>query len=296
MSEYVAPFILADSLGEFDKENLDVEMVSLSMEDALPQLATGAVDAINGAPSVAFYNAVNNGVDVKWVLGNFFPPNAGDTSVPQTGLWARADVFSDPSHPDPKELEGKKVASAVGLTSVIAYPISQAFSSAGADPTKMEYVQIPSADMATALQNGAVDAAWMLDPFWTQFADNDDYVLVATQTPGEPIGGIFFGDRLLNQDPEVGQAFARALVRTINTYLTGNYHDDPEVMAQIADITGITVDQMTKTPALLFDWEIRDGTTTRAQEAFVGYAQLTDVIPEDQLVDRSFYLGAVGTQ
>ena len=69
----------------------------------------------------------------------------------------------------------------VGLASVISYPLSEAFSSAGADPTKMEYVQIPSADMATALENGAVDAAWMLDPFWTQFADNDDYVLVAAR-------------------------------------------------------------------------------------------------------------------
>ena len=296
ISEYVAPFILADSLGEFDKENLDVEIVNLSFEDALPQLATGTVDAINGAPSLAFYNAHASGVDVDWVLGNFFPPNAGDTSVPQTGLWARASVFSDPSNPDPKELEGHKVASAVGLASVISYPLSQAFSSAGADPTKMEYVQIPSADMATALENGAVDAAWMLDPFWTQFADNDDYVLVATQTPGEPIGGIFFGDRLLNQEREVGEAFARALIRTINTYLDGNYHDDPVVMAQIADITGITVEQMTRTPSLLFDWEIRDGTTTRAQEAFIGYALLTSVIPEEELVDRDFYLTAVGAE
>ena len=36
--------------------------------------------------------------------------------------------------------------------------------------------------------------------------------------------------------------------------------------------------------------------TTRAQEAFIGYALLTSVIPEDELVDRDFYLTAVGAE
>ena len=38
-------------------------------------------------------------------MGNYFPPDAGDYSVPQTGLWCRKDSFTDPSNPDPAETQ-----------------------------------------------------------------------------------------------------------------------------------------------------------------------------------------------
>ena len=295
-SEYVAPIILAQQLGEFDKENLDVEIVAISMEDALPQMRNGQVDAANGAPNASLFNATASGSSAKWVLGNFFPRDAGDTSVAQTGLWARRDAFTDPNDPDPSDLEGKRVASAVGLSSVIAYPIAEAFSSAGADLSKVQFVQVPSADMVAALQNKAVDAAWLLDPFWTQIKDSKDFVLVATQPPGEPLGGIFFGERLLETEPEVGVAFLRALIRTVNTYLAGDYHEDDEVMQTISEITSIPVERIRATPSLAFDWEIRSGTTDRAQEYFREFGVITvpNDVPEDDVVDRSLYGRAVG--
>ena len=297
-SEYVAPLILAQELGEFDRENLDVEIVPVGMEDALPQLANGQIDAVNGAPNAGWFNAHEQGIDTQWVLGNFFPRDAGDLAQAQTGLWARASVFSDPANPDLAELEGRNVASAVGLASAISYPMAEAFEANGADPTAMEYVQVASADMILALENGAVDAAWVLDPYWTQLEGSDEFILVATQTPGEPLGGIFFGERLLTTDRDVGVAFLRALIRTVNTYLSGDYHDDEEVMATISEITGIPVDQIASTPALQFDWEIRNGTTDRVQQAFAGYGVLdiAEPLPEDAVVDRSLYLDAVGAR
>lgn len=295
-SEYVAPIILADQLGEFAKENLEVEIVSIGLEDALPQMRNGTIDAANGAPNASVFNADAGGLEVRWVLGNFFPPSAGDTSVPQTGLWARRDIFSDPDEPDLRELEGRRVASAVGLASVIAYPIAQAFDEAGADFGAIEFTQVPSTDMVAALENDAVDAAWLLDPFWTQLQDSPDFMLVATQPPGEPLGGIFFGERLLGEDREAGKALIRALIRTVNTYLDGDYHTDDTVMNAIAEITAIPVERIRATPALQFDWEIRGGTIDRAQQYFrqFGVLNYDHEIPEDDLVDRSLYLEVVG--
>src|SRR5690606_29934091 len=109
--EQQKPIILADQLGEFAKENLEVEIVSIGLEDALPQMRNGTIDAANGASNASVFNADAGGLEVRWVLGNFFPPSAGDTSVPQTGLWARRDIFSDPDEPDLRELEGRRVAS-----------------------------------------------------------------------------------------------------------------------------------------------------------------------------------------
>ena len=103
------------------------------------------------------------------------------------------------------------------------------------DIRPVEVQQIPSADTVTALQNGAIDCGILLDPLWLQVADDPAYVLIATQTPGEPLGQISFGKNLLVDNPEVGEAFVRAFMRTINTYYAGDYHSDPEVMDEIAE-------------------------------------------------------------
>jgi NitT/TauT family transport system substrate-binding protein len=45
------------------------------------------------------------------------------------------------------------------------------------------------------------------------------------------------------------------------------------------------------------DWEIREGTTTRIQDLFIDLGVITgftEPVPEDQIVDRSFYERAVG--
>src|SRR5690606_9453660 len=85
-AEFVAPILLADALGEFEAENLDFEFIELGFSDALTQIASGDIDVAVGGTEAALFNAVNQGIDVRWGMGNFFPPDAGDNSVAQTGL------------------------------------------------------------------------------------------------------------------------------------------------------------------------------------------------------------------
>lgn len=300
--EFIAPILLADAYGEFEAENLDFEFVDLGFSDALPQLGTGEIDLAVGGTEAGFFNGIDNGFDVRWVSGNFFPPNAGDATVPQTGLWARADVFTDPENPDLSELAGTTLASAVGLSSVIAYPIAEAFASVdlvlGVD---LDVQTIPSAEMELALENDAVQSAWMLDPLWGSLAGNPDYVLVATQPAGEPIGGLYAGPGCHTDKRDACVAFHRAIIRTINTYLNGDYHQDADVVAEIAEAISQEADAIAATPSLLFDWEIRSGTAERAQNAFISFTaagepvvEFSEPFPEDQVVDRSIYLDAVG--
>lgn len=295
-AEFAAPILLAEELGEFEAENLDVEIVPIGFVDAIPQMLTGQIDASNGAPDAGWYNAAGQGIDVRWVLGNFFVPDGGRPEVPQTGLWVRRDVFSDPDDPDLAELEGTTVATAAGLGSVISYPIGEALEEVGLGLDDLTIQQIPSADMLQALDSGAVDAAWLLDPYWIDASENDEYVQVVTQPPAETLGGLYFSSRLLDDDRPVGLAVLRALVRTVNTHLAGDYQSDAEVLQALSEVTSTPVEAIEATPSLVFDWEIRDGTTGRTQKHFLATgAQTTDgEIPEDQLVDRSLYEEVVG--
>ncbi len=301
--EFIAPILLADALGEFEKENLEFNFINLGLSDALPQIGTGQIDLGVGGVEAALFNAIDNGFDVRWVSANFFPPHAGDNSVPQTGVWARADVFSDPANPDIAELEGTKMASAVGLSSVIAYPIAEALKPAGlVFGVDVEAEQIPSTDMILAMENNAVQSAWMLDPLWGELVDRpDEFVFVTGQPPGEPIGGLFGGPSCRETKRDACVAFHRAIIRTINTYLDGDYHQNDEIVEAIAEAIDREPDAVRATPSLLFDWEIREGTATRAQEAFISFAdagvtvvEYNEPYPEDQVVDRSIYLEAIG--
>jgi len=297
--EFMSPILLAQSLGEFEKENLEVEVVSVSFADALPQLAQGTLDAGVGGLEIALYNAGNQGLPVRAVLGNYYPPDAGNYDVDQTGLWCRSDSFSDPSNPDPAETQGMVWASAVGKGSTSIWSSATELQKRvpDFDITTVEVQQIPSSDIVTALQNGAVDCGILLDPLWLQVADDPAYVLMATQVPGEPVGQISFGKNLLEDHPEVGEAFVRAYLRTINTYYDGDYHSNADVMNEIAAQTGQDVAKMTQVPSLVFDWEFREGTTDAIQQFFIDVGvitQFSEPVPEDQVIDRSFYWNAVG--
>jgi NitT/TauT family transport system substrate-binding protein len=108
---------------------------------------------------------------------------------------------------------------------------------------------------------------------------------------------VLFGKSLLQDTPAVGDAFARAVIRTINTYLNGDYHQNPEVMAAIATAINQPVKLLERTPSLTMDWEIRAGTTTRMQQEFIDLDVITayeQPVREDKLVDRSFYEHATG--
>lgn len=301
--EFNAPLLLANSLGEYAKENLEFEFVNLSFADAVPQLANGSIDAAVGGFEVALFNAGNAGLPVKVVMGNYFPPKAGDYTVPQTGLWCRRDAFSNPQDPNKvlKEIETKRWASSVGKGSSGIYYAAAEIQKRlpDFDIKKVTVDRIPSTDIVNALKNKAIDCGILLDPVWAQVKDDPNFWQAATQTPGEPLGIYAFGKSLLQDKPEVGEAFIRAFIRTVNTYFQGDYHSDAKVMDQIAKDTGQDLKALTALPSLTMDWEIRNGTTTRIQQLFIDLGVITDYktpVAEDKLVDRSFYKKVLGVQ
>jgi NitT/TauT family transport system substrate-binding protein len=161
---------------------------------------------------------------------------------------------------------------------------------------------IPSNDILAAVRSKNVDCGILLDPIWVQVKDDPTMVQVATQTPGEPLGIYAYGKRLLQDRKDLGDAFARAFIRTVNTYYQGDYHKDPKVMAEIQKFTGQTdavFQPLAALDSLTMDWEMRKDTTTRVQQLFIDVgvkemAGITTPVPEDKLVDRSYYERAVG--
>jgi NitT/TauT family transport system substrate-binding protein len=300
--EFTAPIGLGILYGEFAKENLDIDFQNVAFATAVPQLATGTVDIAVGGIETALFAAGFKDLPVKVAMGNYFPPKASNYSVPQTGLWCRREIFTTPNSPNLKELETKKWATSVGRgSSAMYYSVAEILKKVPTFNYKGVEVQaIPSTDILNAIKSKAVDCGILLDPIWVQVKDDPTMVQVATQTPGEPLGIMAYGKRLLQDRKDIGDAFARAYIRTINTYFAGDYHKDPKVMADIQKFTGQTdavFQPLAALDSLTMDWEMRLDTTTRVQQLFIDLGVITDFktpVPDAKLIDRSFYQRAVG--
>ncbi|MCX5109500.1 ABC transporter substrate-binding protein [Streptomyces sp. NBC_00378] len=286
-AEYVAPLQVAVAKGEFAKEGLDVELKVLPTPDALPLLAKGDVDAQWAAPEAAVMNGINGGFDIKWVAGNFSPDPTS-----KSGLWVR---LKDGESADHVEMAGRKLGTMIGKGSVIAYPMDTSLKKHGGGLDRISFQQLGSADVLTALQNGGVDSAWLLDPIWRKVDGDTKYAFLGGQPVGEPLGGLLFGPTLLNKDPDAGVAFLRAYIRTVNTYFAGDYKSDPAFVAELAKLMKTDEATLRSTPSMRMDWEIRKGTTDRLQEAYADSGVSKGApVPESKAVDRAMYSEAVG--
>ncbi|MFF0445282.1 ABC transporter substrate-binding protein [Streptomyces sp. NPDC004609] len=286
-AEYVAPLVVAAEKGEFAKENLDVELKVLPTPDAVPLLAQGDIDAQWAAPEVAVMNGINGGFDIRWVAGNFSPDPAS-----KSGMWVR---LKDGESADHVPMAGRTMGTMIGKGSVIAYPMNTTLKKHGGGLDKIQFQQLGSADVLTAMKNGGVDSAWLLDPVWRKVDGDPKYAFLGGQPLGEPLGGLLFGPKLLNDDVDAGVALLRAYIRTVNTYFAGDYKKDEAFLDELSRLLKTDKAVLKSTPSLRMDWEIRGGTIDRLQKAYrdAGVSK-GDPIPESRSVNRSLYEEAVG--
>ncbi|WP_262505284.1 ABC transporter substrate-binding protein [Streptomyces sp. TRM68367] len=288
-AEYVAPLRVALDKGEFRKEGLDVTLKVLPTPDALPLLAKGDLDALWAAPEAAVMNGVRGGFDIRWVAGNFSP---GTRS--KSGLWVRLKQGENANR---VAMAGRKLGTMIGKGSVIAYPMEKALEKHGGGLAEIQYQQLGSADVLTALENGGVDSAWLLDPVWRKVDGKPGYAFLGGQPPGEPLGGLLYGPSLLNEDVDAGVALLRAYIRTVNTYFSADYKTNETFITYLAKLLKTDERILRSTPSLHMDWEIRAGTTDRLQSAYVAQGVSEgDPLPESRTVTRALYEEAVGHQ
>lgn len=290
-TETVAPLLVADALGEFESENLVVEIVDMPGPDAYAALARGEIDIVVGGMDAPFFDAVHGGLAARLVLGGQVARRPSDLDTPQAGFWLREGLMNDDEWDN---VEGQTVLVPGGLGAAATYPIDTLLAQHALGGNAVDLVSAPSTQASQTLQAAAVGGAWLAEPDASAAADDDALVLVATTPGSETIDGTVFGPRLLGSDRAVGLAYARAVIRTINTHLADGYDDD--ALAAVAEAIGMDEDLVAEGPAPLYDWEIRSGTTTRVQDTLteLGGVRYERPMDEDGLVDRSIVAEVVG--
>lgn len=285
--EFMAVVMVGIDKGEFAAENLDIVLEIAPSPSGTQLTAQGQLDISLTAPDGAFYNAVAQGYNLKWVLGNFSARAGGGA-----GLWAQAGTTLD-------DLRDETIGTMVGPGSTVVYFIGKALEDAGG-PTlaDVHVTRFDASTLVQLLEGGGVKAVWLLDPAWVPLVDNPDFVKLAEQPLHQAFGGAIYGPNLLEDRREAGVAFARAYLRTINTYFRDDYKADPAFTAYLAGVLGQPVETLQTALSSVWDWEMRATTTDDLQAAMHTGGALTyeGIMPAADLIDRSFYLTAIGAE
>src|SRR5581483_6270911 len=160
--------------------------------DSMSLVAQGQIDVVAAALSAAFYNAVNRGLDVKYVASTGYQPRTGRPSA----LLIRQDLYD----------RGLRVAGLRGHTfgwigntgAASAYYVARILRPLGIRLSEIEALNIPNPDQQAALEHKAIDALFTSAPYSDEFDQKHLAKIVASPPPGIAASGIFFGPSLLN--------------------------------------------------------------------------------------------------
>lgn len=149
--------------GYFKEQGIDLQITKIngSISDLVAGLATGKLDVGNGSVNAALYNAFGNNIHLKIVADNA-TVQPGHSSA---ALVVRKELANTVK--TPADLKGHKIAVLTVKGSSALIYMDKILAPAGLTVKDVNLVAMPFPDMLTALANGAVDLAILVEPFLT---------------------------------------------------------------------------------------------------------------------------------
>jgi len=228
--------------GYFDAEGLDVdwEVVQVTSE-AMAQVAAGNLHLGQATVGAALLNAFASGLDIRILAGMHGNPPAGpggDPMIVSKALWDSGQVR------DASGLRGRKVG--VNGTGVFSeYGVNEAMKTAGMTTADVDLQIVAFPDMPAALSNGAIDAAFVPEPFATQAIEQGLAVQIVPEfIRGAQITLLVAGPTFLRDRP-TSEAFMRAYIRGLRDLATEGW-TSPANAATIERYTRVPVNIVQK--------------------------------------------------
>ncbi|PRB74653.1 nitrate ABC transporter substrate-binding protein [Arthrobacter sp. MYb214] len=227
-----APIWLGESKGFFAEEGLDLEIETATGGSAIvPGIQSGSYDfAFSNLISVMVAN--DKGLDMKFVANGI--STTGDVKSDVGSVL----VKNDSKISSPKDLAGKKV-SVNNLSNIGDTTIKSIVEEDGGDPASIEFVEVPFPDAPAALENGIVDAAWILEPFQSTALDAGAKMLSANFAEFDPeldVAGYFTSAQYAQENPEVTEKFTKAMDKSLQ-YAQENPDEVREVVGTYTKIS-----------------------------------------------------------
>lgn len=286
--EVYVPPLLAAELGEFEKENLDVTIEQVPTNEAMVLLNQGRTDVHIGSPVAGTMNAIAQDLNVRAVAPmNKFPEDS------DTAIWVRDDWFDEQGEPLVEEFQGAQfVLGPNGWGDLGTKILRDWLLEHDMTTDDVEVTAMGLGDALVALEERRIDGSVLADPLTRQAEERGFAEKLVSFPAGVSLNYAFMGTNLLDEQPEAGVAFLRALARTIDENLQGDYHSDDATAQAVADALGQDVETVRASPNIMFDprLEIEPSAMQGIQEAWLAVGDVLTYdspLPPEEWVDQS---------
>lgn len=296
--EAYADVYVAQAKGEFEKENLTVEVQNLPTADGLLLLAQGKLDATGAGANASLFSLIAQGSEVRAVMPtqDISPEPSG-----QGVFYNKSVVNPDGGELKATDFKGVKFLTPSGPpSSVSGYFYDYLTTLPDGDqikPTDLAIEAQPDGSAVTAaLLSGAAGVGKVTAPFNAELLDNPCCELLPEDLlPTE--GGVYAFGPSMEEQTDVGAAFVRALARTRQEYLTGNYRENAEINGILAEALDVDASALAQLPPIYYDPNLAfdDEASLGNQKFFRAYGILQydkDLTFDDVYDDR--YVKALG--
>src|SRR5207249_982968 len=158
---------LAFDRGYFTEQGLDVETVIITTgAEMVPALATNQIQAGNGAPSAALFNALARGVDIRMVADY---AHAGPPTDTVSAIVVRKDLADSGVVRSLADLKSGRLFAGAGVPGTMSdrlFYTALAKEGVNVDGIDVQYMPIP--DIYAGLVNRRIDAGYLTEPLTTQ--------------------------------------------------------------------------------------------------------------------------------
>jgi ABC-type nitrate/sulfonate/bicarbonate transport system substrate-binding protein len=231
---HTATAVNAGETGIFKNHGLDVELVpTQGGAAAIPALVSGNVD-LTYANYTSALLALEKGLPIRFVAGN-------DVGQHDHGIF----VAKGSEIKTVADLKGKTFA-VNNLQNIGTVAINALLEEAGLTSTDVKLVEMPYPDMQAALERGAVDAIWQVEPFQAS-AKAAGLVKLGDLFTGPvaemPVAGWITTEQFAKEHPEAIEAF-RASITESATELQGNRDRLVELVPTFTKVSADIVKQV----------------------------------------------------
>jgi NitT/TauT family transport system substrate-binding protein len=204
-----APLVVARDKGYFAEENLNVTWTTVNQGAIAIEAVYGGSAEIGGSSIFEPMVARGNGLDIMFLAASTrIRSNPPDNS----GLAVR----TNDSIRTAKDLAGKKISA--GLINSVNYAhMREWLQRNGADPSSVQFLEIPFPQMADALFQNRLDAVWNVEPFLTFMLRSGNARVIAypyqENVPRMDITCYLAKESWVKANPDVARRFRRAIDR-----------------------------------------------------------------------------------
>lgn len=247
-------FFLAEDKGYFDKQGVKVKLEPKggSSGETFQLVSAGNVTAGGASWGAGLFNAVKSGASLSVLASVSRVPAEGRDPSPFM-------VAADSGITSVAALKGKKIG-VPGPGGFGAYSVGLALATGGLTLKDVELANVSPPDVGAALANGAIDAAWTIEPLSTALEDKKIATrLVEHHAAGTELGAIVFNTDFVSKNEDAVVKFLTAYLKAADELANGGWKDaaNKAVIAKYTDLPVETLDRIGLTendPTGAIDW------------------------------------------